>query len=76
MGRIDLDHGNFNNVLYVTGLASNILSVYQMSHTRSPTKVILSPNEVEITEILNGKVIAKGVVDQTSKIYMFSHFIP
>ena len=27
-GRIDLDHGNFNNVLYVPGLASNILSVY------------------------------------------------
>ena len=27
-GRIDLDHGKFNNVLYVLGLASNILSVY------------------------------------------------
>ena len=27
-GRIDLDHGNFNNVLYVLGLASNLLSLY------------------------------------------------
>ena len=27
-GRIDLDHGNFSNVLYVLGLASNILSMY------------------------------------------------
>ena len=27
-GRIDLDHGNFNNVLYVPGLASNLVSVY------------------------------------------------
>ena len=27
-GRIDIDHGNFNNVLYVPGLASNLLSVY------------------------------------------------
>ena len=26
--RIDLDHGKFNNVLYVPGLASNLLSVY------------------------------------------------
>ena len=33
-GRIDLDHGIFNNVLYVPGLASNLLSVYQMTHTR------------------------------------------
>ena len=26
-GRIDLDHGKFNNVLHVPGLASNLLSV-------------------------------------------------
>ena len=27
-GRIYLDHGSFTNVLYVPGLASNLLSVY------------------------------------------------
>ena len=27
-GRIDIDHGKFNNVLYVPGLSSNLLSVY------------------------------------------------
>ena len=75
-GRIDLDHGKFNNVLYVLGLESNLLSVYQMTHTGSPKKVIFSPDDVEITEILNGKVIAKGVVDPTSKVYKFSHFLP
>ena len=32
-GRIDLDHGSFNNVFYVLGLVANILSVYQMTHT-------------------------------------------
>ena len=48
-GRIDLDHGKFNNVLYVPGLTSNLLSVYQMTHTGSPKKVIFSPDEVEIT---------------------------
>ena len=63
-------------MLYVPGLASNILSVYQMNHTGSPNKVIFSPHDVEITDILNGKVIAKGVVDHTSKVYMFSHFLP
>ena len=49
-GRIDLDHGKFNNV-FVPGLASNILSVYKMTHTRSPKKVIFSPDDVEITEL-------------------------
>ena len=47
-----------------------------MNHTGSPNKVIFSPNEVEITDILNGKVIEKVVVDHTSKVYKFSHFIP
>ena len=45
-GRIDLDHGSFKYVLYVRGLASNILSVYQMNHTGSPKKLIFSPNDV------------------------------
>ena len=50
-GRIDIDHGKFNNVLYVPGISSNLLSVYQMTHTGSPKKFILSPDDVEITEI-------------------------
>ena len=75
-GRISLDHGNFNNVLYVLGLSSNIFPLYQMTHNGSPNKVIFSPNEVEITNISNGKVIEKGVVDHTSKVYKFSHFLP
>ena len=47
-----------------------------MNHTGSPKKVIFSPNDVEIIEISNGKVIAKGVANHTSKVYMFSHFLP
>ena len=42
----------------------------------SPNKVIFSPDEVEITEISSGKIIAKGVSNHTSKVYMFSHFLP
>ena len=55
---------------------SNLLSVYEMTHTGSPKKVIFSPDEVEITETLSGKVIAKGFANHTSKVYMFSHFLP
>ena len=47
-----------------------------MTHIGSPKNGIFSPDDVEIIDISNGKVIAKGVVDHTSKVYMFSHFIP
>ena len=47
-----------------------------MTHTGYPKKFIFSHDEVEITEISSGKVIAKGVANHTSKVYMFSHFLP
>ena len=47
-----------------------------MTHTGSLKNVIFSPDDVEITAISNGKVIAKGVVDHTSKVYKFSYFLP
>ena len=63
-------------MLYVPGLTTNLLSVYQMNHNGSPKKVIFSPDDVEFIEISNGKVIEKGVVDHTSKVYKFSNFLP
>ena len=45
-GRIDIDHGKFNNALYAPGIASNLFSVYHMTHTGSPKKVIFCPNYV------------------------------
>ena len=47
-----------------------------MTHIGSLKKAIFSPDDVEITDISNGKVIAKGFVDHTSKVYIFSHFLP
>ena len=47
-----------------------------MTRSGYPNKFIFSPNEVEITNILNGKFIEKGVVDHILKVYRFSHFPP
>ena len=47
-GRIDIDHGSFNDVLYVPGLVSNLLSVYHVTRIGSPNKVVSSQNDVEI----------------------------
>ena len=50
--------------------------MYQMTHIGSPKKVVFYSNYVEISDILNGRVIVKGVVDHNSKVYKFSHFLP
>ena len=75
-GRINLDHSSFNNVLYVPGHVSNLLLVYQMTHSGSPNNFVFTPNDVEIIEILNGRVIEKCFVDHSSKVYKLSHFMP
>ena len=61
--------------MYVLSLAANSLSVYQMTHTRIPKRVSFSPNDVEITEIASGKLIAKGLANHHAKAYEFSHFV-
>ena len=44
IGRIDLEHGLFSDVLYLPYLAENLLSTYQMTHTREVKRVIFTPN--------------------------------
>ena len=75
-GSIKFEHGRFKDVLFVPSLALNLLSVYQMTHTRSPKQVIFGPDSMEITYISTGNIIAKGVANHASKAYEFSHFMP
>ena len=75
-GSIKIQYGEFKNVLYVPSLAANMLSVYQMTHTGSPKKVLFGPDSMEILYILTGNIIVKGVVNHASKAYEFSHFLP
>ena len=56
-GSVKLEHGRFKEVLFVPSLASNLLSVYQMTHTRSPKQVIFGPDLVDIIDISIGNII-------------------
>ena len=75
-GSIQIEHGRFKYVLFVPSLASNLLSVYQMTHIGSPKRVIFGPDSVEITDISTGSIIVKGATNHASKAYEFSHFMP
>ena len=74
-GTINLEHGSFSNVLYVPSLASNLLSVYQMTYTRVPKRVSFSSDDVEITELASGKLVEKGSTNHHAKAYEFSRFV-
>ena len=74
-GTVDIEHGYFSNVLYVPYLASNLLSVYQMTHTGVPKRVSFIPDDVEITKLASEKLVAKGLANHHAKAYEFSHFV-
>ena len=74
-GTVNLENGYFSNVLYVSSQASNLLNVYQMTHTGVPNRFSFIPNDVEITELASGKLIAKGLTNHHAKAYEFSHFV-
>ena len=75
-GTIRSKHGVFRDVLYVPSIATNMLYVYQMTHTISPKQVVFEPDSVEITKISTGELVVKGIADDASKEYIFSHFMP
>ena len=70
-GTVKLEHGIFFYVLYVPSLASNMLSVYQMTHIRVPKRFTFNLNDVEITDISFGKLVATCIVNQHAKAYEF-----
>ena len=71
IGKIDLDNGYFNNVLYVPDLAANLLSTYQMKHTGSTKRATFIQEYVETSEISIGKVVAVGIAHHDSRMYKF-----
>ena len=72
---VDLENGYFSNVLYVLSLESNLLCVYQMTHTGVPKRVSFSLNDVEIMKLSSGKLVAKFLANHHAKAYEFSHFL-
>ena len=76
IGRIDLEDGYFNNVLFVPNLVANLISVYQMTHIGESKILTFTPDTVEIVEISTNKVVELGFVDHQARMYKFSHFLP
>ena len=49
IGRIDLEDGYFNNVLFVPDLVVNLIFVYKMIHTCTSKRVTFTQNDVDIS---------------------------
>ena len=75
-GRVQFEDGSFENVLHIPRLSVNLLSVYQMTHTGSGRKVEFTPDSVSIYDMQTNLKIASGKVNDQSRLYTFSDFVP
>ena len=46
-----------------------------MTHTGVPKRVSFSLNDLDITKLASGKLVAKGLANHHAKAYEFSHFV-
>ena len=47
-GQVEMENGEFKEVLYVPNLSSNILSIYQITHLGDGHKVEFLPDSVMV----------------------------
>ena len=57
-GRIELNHGSFEDVLHVPKLLVNLLFVYQITHSSTGKRFEFTPNAVDIFDIQSNSKVA------------------
>jgi hypothetical protein len=68
-GIVQVDNGNFNDVLCVPSISCNLLSVYQITHSSEGKTVEFSPHQVVIKDLKDPKhVLATGIVDDITRL--------
>jgi hypothetical protein len=65
-GRVELDHGSFENVLHVPQISMNFLSVFHITHSGSGKKVEFTPDSMSIFNMQdNSKIVVGEVIHQS-----------
>lgn len=75
-GSIDIDDSTFHDVFYVPSFSSNLLSIYQITHSGIGKIVEFAEDSVHIKDSEIGNIVAIGIVDHASNLYSFLDFGP
>ena len=75
-GQVEMENGEFKDVLYVLNLSSNLLSIYQITHYGGCNKVEFLPDLVMVQNLKDDSLVVVGKVNHDTRLYSFSHFVP
>eukprot|EP00253_Pinus_taeda_P027812 PITA_27812 len=70
-----IENGQFNDVLCVPTLSSNLLFVYQINHSGEGKIVEFSPHDVVIKELKDPRqILSIGIANDSTRLYKFHNF--
>ena len=75
-GSIDIDDSTFHDVLCVPSSSSNLIPIYQITHSGIRKIVEFPWDSVHIRDSETCNIIAIGIIDHSSYLYSISHFGP
>ena len=75
-GHVEMENGEFKDVLYVPNLSSNLLLVYQITHIGDGHKVEFLPDLVMVHSLKDDSLVVVAKVNHEKRLYSFSHFLP
>ena len=73
---MEMENGEFKDVLYVPNLSFNLLSIYQITHLRDGHRVEFLPDSIQVHSLKDDLVVIVGKVNDEKKLYSFSYFVP
>ena len=74
-GTVPVENGHFSDVLCVTKISCNFLSVYQITHLGEGKTMTFTPHQVVIKDFRNPQnVLGTGTVDDITSLYKFNNF--
>ena len=71
-----MENGEFQNVIYVPNLSSNLLSIYQIIHLGDGHRVEFLPDSVQVHCLKENSLVVVRKVNDNKRLYSFSHFVP
>jgi hypothetical protein len=74
-GTVQVDNDHFNDVLCVSSLSCNLLSIYQIIHSGEGKTIDFSPHEAVIKDLKDPKhVLSTEIADDITRLYKFDNF--
>ena len=75
-GHVEMENGEFKDVLYIPNLSFNLLLVYYITNLLDGHKLEFLSDLVMVRSLRDDSLVVVGKANHDKRLYSFSHFVP